>query len=368
MTETYKPGEKRPKKRGEHWPVLLVADLPSDTLHKFRGEVMNKANQKDRVGERTVDSYERNIRRFLEYLEEYRNKTPLEAETSDLRQFLRHCRRQGDKDNTIKTRRSAVSRFYSELEVMATDDVIDLDADDVPENPEEGYDATWNVDETHKQQESGGNDGIAWLKPEEMKQLWNNVPAPTLRNKLIVKLLYHTAMRVSELTHVKLSHIGFPWDGEKREIDVPAVSSKSGSRTVAYKATLDDDLRRWVQGGFRDAEHYAAESDFLFPTSQSERISRETVRTVIRQAADNAGLDNDTIYTDKAGNERTRISPHICRHSMAVNTLDAGRMNVRELQEYLGHHSLDVTERYLEITSDGATDKYHEMDGVPEGD
>jgi len=82
-------------------------------------------------------------------------------------------------------------------------------------------------------------------------------------------------------------------------------------------------------------------------------------------AAENAGL-NKNIYTDKTGNTRKKVSPHILRHSMAVNTLKAGTLNVRELQSFLGHSDLSTTEKYLKIASDDATDKYLDRGGPPE--
>ena len=348
----------RAKLRGESVPCLLVDGLPSYTLYEFRGEVLNKANDKDRVSERTADSYERNIRRFIDFLRDRRDKKPLAADTSDLRQFLRHCRRNGDSDNTIKTRRSAVSRFYDELPVMAEDGLLPFDKGECPANPEDGYDATWTVSETEKEKQG---EGVAHLPPEDITTLWQNVPAPKLRNKLIIRLGYQTGARVSELAHIKLRDI----DRDKRVITLPAVSSKSDTRPVAYKPSLDSDLRRWIDGGLREAVPYASESEYLFPTKQSERISRETVRTVVRQAAESADLNHD-IYTDNQGNTRTKVSPHILRHSMAVNTLKAGTLNVRELQEFLGHSDLETTEKYLKIASEDATDKYHDKGGPPE--
>lgn len=121
-----------------------------------------------------------------------------------------------------------------------------------------------------------------------------------------------------------------------------------------------------MDGGLRDGAPYAAESEYLFPTVESKYISRESVRRVVREATDDAELNHD-IYTDKSGNTRTKVSPHILRHSMAVNSLKAGTLNVRELQEFLGHHSLDVTEAYLKIASDDATAAYKERGGPPEG-
>jgi integrase/recombinase XerD len=331
-------------------------------LDSFVQTIKHKANKQDRVGERTATSYRRNVRFFVDWLAEERDKTLLEAETSDLRVYLQQCVADGDKDNTIKTRRSAISRFYGELPAMSRDGKVNVAPDNCPPNPEAEYDATWTVSETHKQQQSG--EKIQYLRPEEITSLYSNAPTPTVRNKLLARLLYQTAMRVSEATHIKLSHI----DRDAREITVPAATSKSNSRTVAYKPSLDSLLRRWVDGGYRDAEHYAADSPFLFPTAQAERISRKTVRTVIVEAAESAGLDNSTIYTDNAGNDRKRINAHILRHSMAVNSLKAGTLNVRELQDILGHSDLETTEKYLKIASDDATDKYHDSGGPPEGD
>lgn len=357
----------RPKIRGEHEPVVMIDGLPSKTLSQFRREILNKPNENDRVSERTAESYVRNIRVFFEYLRDNRQKKPLEADTSDLRQFLRHYKSNGDSDYTLKTRRSAVSRFYSELSVMARDDVLPISEGDCPPNPEEGYDATWSVNKTEKERHTG--DELHYFTPKEVKMLCQNVPAAQtggkLRNRLIVRMLYQTGMRVSELTHVRVNR---DIDREKHEISVPSISSKSGGRLVAYKSTLDSDLRRWLDGGHRDSVPYADESPYLFPTNRSERISTETVRRIIREAADNAGLDNPTVYTDNAGRERSLLNVHSLRHSMAINTLESGAMNVRELQEFLGHAELETTEQYLKIAADGAVDAYKDANGPPEGD
>ena len=218
---------------------------------------------------------------------------------------------------------------------------------------------SWTVEESYKTQESG--DEIQYLPPEDVQSLWRAVPAPKVRNKLLTRLAYQTGMRVSELINIKVE----PIDRDERIIPVPAVTSKSNSRNVAYKPSLDSLLRRWIDGGLRDAVPHADESPYLFPTREGERISRESVRRIVRKAADKAGLNRD-IYTDTAGNTRTKVSPHILRHSMAVNTLKAGTLNVRELQEFLGHHSLEMTETYLQIASDDATDAYKDRGGPPE--
>ena len=350
----------RAKHQGESWPVLHIDGLPSNTLHAFLTTIQNKPNEKDRVSERTANSYERNIRYFIEWLSEERGTHPLEVDSSDLEEYLIHCRSTGDKDKTIVTRRAAISRFYDELKNLARRGKLGVSPDDIPENPEAQYDGTWSVSESHKHSESG--DEISYLSPEEVRKLWKNVPSPRVRNRLILRLMYQTGMRVSEVINIRYKR---DIDYDNQIIKIPSSTSKGDSRKVAYKSSLNDLLRRWVDGGLRRGVPGADESEYLFPTVESDKISRETIRRIVRKAAESADLNHD-IYTDKAGNTRTKVSPHILRHSMAVNSLKAGTLNVRELQELLGHSNLSVSEKYLKIASKDATDKYHEKGGPPE--
>jgi len=340
-------------------------------LDEFELEAKNKPNEADSISERTANSYLRNIRYFVEWLSEERNKTPLEAETADLRLYLRNRKAgrvdggDGDKDKTIVTRRSAISRFYDELPDLAEMGRIEVDPEECPTNPEEGYDGTWAVKSSHKEKESG--EKIQYLTPEDVKKLWKNVPAPKLRNKLIVRMLYQTGLRVGELIQVRVEQ-----DLQRTEqiITVRESASKSDGRKVAYKGTLQKPLRRWIDGGYRDAVPGSKNNPYLFPTQDPTQknpyISRGSIRRIVRNAADNANMNRE-IYTDKSGNSRTKVSPHILRHSMAVNTLKANNMNVRELQQFLGHSELETTEIYLNIASDSAVDVYKNKGGPPEG-
>jgi len=341
-----------------------------NALNQFEFVAKNKPNDNDSISNRTATSYKRNIKYFVEWLADERDKGPLEADTTDLKVYLtdRKAGRidggDGDKDKTIVTRRSAISRFYDELPNLANQGRIDVDPENCPTNPEEGYDGTWTVKSSHKEKKSG--EEIAYLEPQQVKSLWQNVPAPLFRNKLIVRMLYQTGLRVGELIQIRVDQ---DMNRTEREITISASTSKSDSRKVVYKTTLQEPLRRWIDGGYRDSVPNSEESPYLFPTVEGEHeyISRESVRRIVRKAAENAGMNHD-IYTDKSGNTRTKISPHILRHSMAVNTLKAGTMNVRELQEFLGHSELGVTETYLKIASDSAVDTYRENGGPPEGD
>jgi integrase/recombinase XerD len=73
----------------------------------------------------------------------------------------------------------------------------------------------------------------------------------------------------------------------------------------------------------------------LFLNNRGKQLTRVMVFTIIRQAAERAGITK-------------QISPHTLRHSYATHLLEGGA-NVRQVQELLGHESISTTEVYTHL-------------------
>lgn len=332
-------------------------------LEAFERHIRYGVPEKEQVAESTAYGYKRDVKRFKEFIEEHRPNTRglVDAETSDLRQYLARKREDGDKPRTIVKRRSALSRFYRVLPKLAEDGVIPLDATAVPENPEKGLDQIWSVGKSHKSKKGGK----AYLTPEEITTLYKHVPAPRKRNLLVCKLLYQTGMRRGECATIRLEDVE---PLENQEITIRAENSKSGKeRTVYYKESLITNLREWIDGGYRDAEGKAEASEYLLPTRESDHIHPNHVTQIVKKAAESAGLQAH-VYTDSGGKRRDSVTPHTLRHSYAINMLkQPNSVDVRTLQAHLGHSDLSVTEQYLDIVRDDEKNEYIRAGGPPEG-
>lgn len=316
------------------------------------------ARQTTKKADRTADRYTQDVRDWAEWLQnpgakefdpDTRNREPKElweATTHDIRTYLQHMLQNGNyAGGTVSMRESSLSVFYQEYDRLTDDPALDL-----PEiqNPTEELDLSdWSVLKNGTKKEQKLKEGVQYLKPEEIDQLAASVPRPTLRNELIVRLLYHTGLRRTELAETRLEDI----DTDERAIKVRATKTHL-NRTVYYQPPLDTLITRWL-----NVERKAlatAGSEYLFPTSHSEQINPDHITKIVKQAAETAGLQSH-VHTDASGNHRGKVTAHVLRHSFAVQCIKNG-MDTRRLQKLLGHSKIETTERYLQFANDDLRD------------
>jgi integrase/recombinase XerD len=175
------------------------------------------------------------------------------------------------------------------------------------------------------------------------------------RNQLVIILLYHTACRVNELRHIKIDDL----ERDCREIDIRASIAKYGnSRPVRYGPSAVSLLEEWLDHGRRDRlTHH--QSPYLFISQDSDKMSKSRIEDIVRQAAQNAGV-NERLYEDAAGNNRWKITPHSLRHSCATDMINNGA-DIYRVSKYLGHSSVKVTEEtYVHESSGLGAEEAHE--------
>lgn len=161
-----------------------------------------------------------------------------------------------------------------------------------------------------------------------------------LRDRTILETLYATGVRCSELTNIKINDINF----DHKTILITGKGNKQ--RMVLFGNKAKEKLLRYIQEErATDIKH--ADFEYLFVTTQGTKMTDRMLQQILHDLSKQLPF-------------RKIITPHKLRHSFATHLLNAG-MNLRALQELLGHTSLSTTERYTHVTSKDLKELYHNI-------
>ena len=161
------------------------------------------------------------------------------------------------------------------------------------------------------------------------------------RNYLLVRILFATGVRVSELTKIKIEHIDFNESYLK-------IRGKGNKDRVVYfakqaQAALKiylDDRKKILQ-----EKKVENEPEYIFINQKGNRLSAAGIRWIVSRYSGVEGTNH-------------HISPHAFRHTFATQLLSNGA-DVRAVQELLGHSSISTTQRYTHITTEKLIEIYN---------
>ena len=177
-----------------------------------------------------------------------------------------------------------------------------------------------------------------FLSEEEVESLLDAAGrrqgAVGVRLRALLEVLYASGLRASELVELPLS-------ARSRDGRILIVRGKGGKERMAplsepairALAEYDDVRDRFLPMG-RGAR---ADSPWLFPSrSKVGHLTRARLGQLLKELAADAGI------------ERTRVSPHVLRHSFASHLLARGA-DLRSLQQMLGHADISTTQIYTHV-------------------
>ncbi len=155
-----------------------------------------------------------------------------------------------------------------------------------------------------------------YLKKDQVDQILAAAKTCNGRDYLIIRLLWRTGLRVSELVTIEPRHIEF-------EDKVITVTKAKGGRQRRIPV---------------DSETLEMLSDYIFTSDSPVNrpifiIKRWQVHAIIKKYGKMIGLD---------------IHPHTLRHSFAINLVRNG-VDIRRVQLLLGHRSIATTQVYLQF-------------------
>ncbi len=160
------------------------------------------------------------------------------------------------------------------------------------------------------------------LTKEEVKKMLNSVE--TRKSKLMISLMYACGMRVSEIIGLKILDLNF----EEKSGHIRQAKGKK-DRIFNIPQFLFNNLRKQVK------KQKEKNQEYLF-NGPKGKLSSRNLQKIVKGIAKKAGIKKD-------------VHCHTLRHSFATHLLE-NNIDIRKIQELLGHADLSTTQIYTHIS------------------
>ena len=278
----------------------------------------------------TIKSYKKDIMQFIDYLNEYEEiKDFEEVETMTFRSFIAYLN-SGDKENSKNNIQKSVSKrsinrkisalrtffkYLQEKKIVKTNKVAYIT---MPKFEKE-LPNVLNKEDINKLRDAVNTEKITGI-----------------RDRLIIELLYSSGIRASELIDLNEYMVNI----EEREIRVIGKGNKE--RITFFSENTKKWLEKYIEEKKRKYSNYT--KDTIFANSRGEKLTTRSLRRLIADYAKKAGLQKE-------------VTPHVFRHTFATELLNNG-VDIRYLQELLGHSSISTTQVYTHVSKAFLKDVY----------
>ena len=285
---------------------------------------------------RTVDEYYLDLRTFFRYIKIEKGLVPRSTELSDISisdvdldlvksvtlsdvysflSYLSRDRVRNQRDSEPEFGLNARSRARKIAAIRSFYKYLTVKAQLLDKNPVQNLDSPKTLKSLPQ-----------YLTLEESRKLLSSVEGVNKeRDFCILTIFLNCGLRISEVVGLNLSHIA---DDHIR------VLGKGGKERIVY---LNDACVSAINDYLAVRKNIAAiDKNAFFLSNRRKRISRQTVHHLVKNHLAAAGLDPE------------QYSSHKLRHTAATLMLKNG-VDIRTLQEVLGHEHLNTTEIYTHI-------------------
>ena len=281
------------------------------------------------LGERTQRAYENDIQQCLAWCNRHGFNNISDLTTDDLRSWMAYASKNHAR-SSLARKVVAVRGFFAWCQHVG---YIKSDPAEILMTPKIENMLPTVLDESQAEELMNNVDSESNNSSSCSKQS----RAIELRNAAILELLYATGMRVGELTSLNVYDVNF----ESHTIKVTGKGNKQ--RVVPFGIPAFKALSAWLSSDGRKVLLQDSAETAIFLGARGKRIDQRLVRQVVHDAAKSAHVPD--------------ISPHALRHSAATHMLNGGA-DLREVQELLGHSSLNTTQRYTHVSIEALKQRY----------
>lgn len=248
---------------------------------------------------------------FTEYLIFIDQKVPGLCTKEDIRTFLlKKIQEDGISESTQNSLINSIKFYYEQVEGWERFVVYDLRPKPKKQLP-------------------------GFLSKEDMTRLLK--ATENLKHQCILQLIYSSGIRLGELTRLKVKDLDF----DNNIVKIKCAKGKR-DRISLLSEKVKSKLKIYL-------DEYRP-NYWLFEGQDGGKYSDRSVQNVLKAAVRKSGVDENTTV-------------HSLRHSFATHLILNG-VDIRKVQEYLGHSSLETTQIYTHITDHMKKDTKSPLDDL----
>src|SRR3989338_1923049 len=282
-------------------------------MKEFIESFLNYLSVERGLAKNTIISYREDLNSYAGFLNRHSIDTLSKTTKNDVINFMLYQKDKGLAANSVARRLAAIKVFYR---FLARERILKTDTTSLIDSPK-----LWKkIPET-----------LTYNEVEALLSQPNIRDKQGIRDRAILETLYATGMRVSEAVNLKLDNvnldIGF----------LRCIGKGNKERVIPIGAKAINSLKRYLSLS-RPQLLKKKESEFLFLSRFSKKISRQSLWKILKRYAKEARI-------------KKPIRPHILRHSFATHLLERGA-DLRSVHEMLGHTNISTTQIYTHINKE----------------
>jgi len=255
----------------------------------------------------TIDSYQRDLQGFVEYLREQDITDIRQASIHDIRAYIANCHRKGLAESSMQRLLSSLRSFYKHL----------IRNNQIGSNPAADVRAPKGAKKLPKV-----------LDVDQVDRLLSGTHTSPLemRDHAMMELMYSSGLRLSELVNLDLLDV----DLSAGQVKITGKGNKTRYLPIGQQAR--EALSSWLE--LRESIVNTGETA-VFINHRGSRLSQRAVQKRMREQAQKTALG-------------VHVHPHMLRHSFASHLLESSG-DLRSVQELLGHANISTTQVYTQL-------------------
>lgn len=280
------------------------------TLSSLIADYLEVGKYEKQLSPDTIKAYRIDLRQFLEFTED------VWPDKEVLSQYIKHIN-QTFAPRSVKRKLASVRAFYYEMELCGK----------LEENP---FEKLHIRIQSPKQLPRIIPDQVVQNLLQSAYDSYMPGCRETLRDIVVLELLFSTGLRVSELCALSKDTFQLS-DNELRLL----INGKGRKERIIQITTKE--LLQLLKVYYREFSEEIDDQGAILINRRGCPLSPQSVRRIIHKYLKQIGVEN-------------HITPHMFRHTFATSLLEAG-MDIRYIQSLLGHSSISTTQIYTHVSA-----------------